>query len=294
MPNTRSPRIPFSRWRSAGVWLFALVVTLAMAVHQRKTGPTQPVEGTVRIDRTVYSYRLIRNPTTDAPLTVMVPAPVGYRVEVIWREYPTTRPWKRISADIHEGFAMAAIPIQPSAGKVEYYVELLGETERVLIPGASGRIIARYKDPVPGWALIPHILLMFIAMVLSNRLGVGIILGEPTRPDLIIMAFVALTLGGLIFGPIVQNEAFGAPWTGWPVGHDLTDNKIAVTWIAWLIAIIRLRRDSACRIWVLTAAIITCATYLVPHSLLGSQHNYDPEPSVIQDSYDSAIPLIRP
>ena len=36
---------------------------------------------------------------------------------------------------------------------------------------------------------------------------------------------VLLFLGGIIMGPVIQKYAFGAFWTGWPFGHDLTDNK---------------------------------------------------------------------
>ncbi len=43
-----------------------------------------------------------------------------------------------------------------------------------------------------------------------------------------------LVLGGFLLGPIVQKYAFGAFWTGWPFGEDLTDNKTAVAVLAWL------------------------------------------------------------
>jgi len=171
------------------------------------------------------------------------------------------------------------IPVQPSAGKVEFFIRLFDQsgTSPVEIPGNGERIIARYKDPVPSWALIPHIILMFTAMLTSNRLGISVVFGEKIKPHLVWITFLTLTIGGLIFGPIVQHYAFGAAWTGWPVGNDLTDNKSAIAFLAWLIPIIGIIRQKDCRRSIMIASIITLAVYLIPHSVLGSQHDYPNE-----------------
>ena len=34
----------------------------------------------------------------------------------------------------------------------------------------------------------------------------------------------------------VQKAAFGAYWTGFPFGYDLTDNKTVLMWLAWVLA----------------------------------------------------------
>lgn len=85
-----------------------------------------------------------------------------------------------------------------------------------------------------------------------------------------------LVAGGAVFGPIVQWYAFDALWTGWPFGHDLTDNKIAVALAAWITAAIALYRSKNPKRWVLGAAIVMFVTYLIPHSLLGSELDYNP------------------
>ena len=93
------------------------------------------------------------------------------------------------------------------------------------------------------------------------------------------MTVVLVGIGGLVLGPIVQKYAFGAYWTGWPFGEDLTDNKTLAMWLAWVVAVFVLgrRRDPADRVarWtVAAAAVVMLAVYLVPHSLRGSQLDY--------------------
>jgi hypothetical protein len=82
-----------------------------------------------------------------------------------------------------------------------------------------------------------------------------------------------------VLGPIVQKHAFGAYWTGWPVGEDLTDNKTLGMWLAWLAAVVvfRLRKtpfDRIARATTVAAALLMITVYLVPHSLRGSQLDY--------------------
>jgi hypothetical protein len=83
-----------------------------------------------------------------------------------------------------------------------------------------------------------------------------------------------MLIGGLIMGPIMQKFAFGAYWTGWPFGQDLTDNKTLVAFIFWLIAFFVLRKNRQNRFWPVLAAIITLSVFVIPHSVLGSEFDY--------------------
>jgi hypothetical protein len=82
--------------------------------------------------------------------------------------------------------------------------------------------------------------------------------------------------GGFVLGPVVQKFAFGAYWTGWPFGGDWTDNKTLAALVAWLVA------WAICRWWprfqrpaVLFAAIVMFAVYLIPHSIHGSELDWE-------------------
>ncbi|MFO7998502.1 MAG: hypothetical protein R6U86_05900, partial [Bacteroidales bacterium] len=56
------------------LWVLAILLTLAGAIYQRRTGPTHPYRGNVSIGDSELSYRLIRSypMPKDAPVRVTV------------------------------------------------------------------------------------------------------------------------------------------------------------------------------------------------------------------------------
>jgi hypothetical protein len=112
---------------------------------------------------------------------------------------------------------------------------------------------------------------MFAGLLLAFRTGL-----EALRRDGRWQKFIPWTLGvtavgGLIMGPLVQKYAFGAYWTGFPLGGDLTDSKTLFAVLFWLAAFF-LRKKS--RWWTVAATVLMVAVYLIPHSVLGSELNY--------------------
>jgi hypothetical protein len=89
-----------------------------------------------------------------------------------------------------------------------------------------------------------------------------------------ILTLGLLIIGGLILGPMVQKYAFGELWTGIPFGWDLTDNKTLIGFIFWFIAVWKIRKEDK-YLWVIIAAIVLLAIYSIPHSMFGSELNYE-------------------
>ena len=112
---------------------------------------------------------------------------------------------------------------------------------------------------------------MFLGIWLAIRTGLEA-LKKAGKPEKLIPWTLAVTfIGGMILGPIVQKYAFGAFWTGFPAGTDLTDNKTLLAFLFWLMAFL-LRKKS--RWWALAAAILMIIAYLIPHSVAGSELDY--------------------
>jgi hypothetical protein len=165
-----------------------------------------------------------------------------------------------------------------AAGKLEYFVVLESPEGSVRIPEEEALII-RFKDPVPIWVLVPHIICMFIGLLVGVRTALGAAVYPVALKKLAWTTLSLMTLGGMILGPIVQKYAFGAFWTGWPFGYDLTDNKTLIMWIVWVGVVIVLSRRPSPRDWVprgaiLLAAVVMMTVYLIPHSLRGSELDY--------------------
>lgn len=256
-------------------WIMAIVITLSSVIYQRKTGPTYPVKGSIEIAGQAVNYKLLRshNSTDDAVIRIETNG-ADISGEYDFRRFRSHDEWQMLPMQKVNGALEASIPKQPPAGKVMYRVRLVdGENTRHEL--TEEPVIIRFKGPVPATVLIPHILLMFTSMFFANRAGIEALARHERQFKYALITMLTLGLGGLLMGPIVQKYAFGAYWTGWPFGHDLTDNKSAVAFIMWAVAIWRLKKtpETAWR-WVVIAAIVQLAVYLIPHSVLGSELDY--------------------
>ena len=88
------------------------------------------------------------------------------------------------------------------------------------------------------------------------------------------MTLGCLVFGGMVLGPLVQKYAFGVYWAGFPFDWDLTDNKLLIGVLAWLMGVgFSWKSDKK---WpTVTAAIILFGVYLIPHSMQGSEFDYE-------------------
>ena len=264
-------------WVSALLWVLAVVLMLTTAVYQRRTGPTHPLRGQAEVGATVVDYALIRSANTGADPAVALPDP-GVPGTLHWRRYPTDDPYTAVPMVAADGELTAPLPFQPPAGKLDYYVTLDGPGGAVTVPPDRTAVI-RFKGAVPAAALVPHILLMFFAVLWGIRTLLEAIVD---RRGVRWMSFTTLGLvgvGGMIMGPVVQKYAFGEAWTGVPFGWDLTDNKTLLMFVVWIaaVAVIGLRRPHSPRTrWAAAAAsLVMLAVYLVPHSMYGSELDYE-------------------
>ena len=254
-------------------WAVAVLVTVALAAFQRMTGPTHPLRGETNLGPWTVGYRLLRSHGGPGGLPVSIRVPEGLEVRgtLLWRRYPGDHPWEAIPMDRLGDRIHGQVPHQPPAGKVEYRVVLEGGEGRVELPA----VVARFKGAVPTAVLVPHILSMFLSMLLATYALLTVLRGdrEPRASVLVSMAF--LVVGGLILGPMVQKHAFGAYWTGWPYGTDLTDNKTAIAFLAWLPATVGALAGRRLRWKVLLGWIVMMGVFLIPHSLRGSQIDWE-------------------
>ncbi len=97
---------------------------------------------------------------------------------------------------------------------------------------------------------------------------------DATYPRHARLGLLLFGLGGFVFGPWIQYQAFGEWWTGVPFGWDLTDNKALIAAVAWAVALWRLRGGRPARGAVIGAALVTLVAFLIPHSLFGSEFDW--------------------
>lgn len=262
-----------SKAKSAALWALSAALMLAVLFYQRVTGPTYPMRASAELGGLKAHGKLIRSHSTSSGAEIQINADEGLSAVVKWRRFPTDDPFATLPMARNGDTLSAKLPAFPAAAKVEYQVIL--ESNGREAPLNPRHAVLRYKDDVAPWALVLHLICIFGGLLTGSRVFVGAAFGEPLRMGLLKWTVGFMALGGLLFGPIMQKQAFGAYWTGWPLGEDLTDTKtllgIAVWAAAWLLVS---RRPRVYRPAVLAAFLAMLGVYLIPHSVQGSQYDW--------------------
>ncbi|MDD8021011.1 MAG: hypothetical protein PHU81_07515 [Acidobacteriota bacterium] len=254
-------------------WFLAVMLTIGLVIYQRMTGPSYPVKGEVSFLGEKISFRLPRSADNlnDCPVAVNLPASLAGQVQgyLQFRWLKEDKPWNILLMKTDGQQLTGFLPKQPAAGKLEYFVHLVKDSQEISLTGEKP-VVIRFKGKVSTPVLLAHILVMFLGMLFSMRAGLAAL--SPTEKTGTYSKWAAVTIfiGGFILGPVIQKMAFGYFWTGFPLGRDLTDTKTLVIMIGWLVALLSGRKAEPKRSWVLGASLLTLVLYLIPHSLFGS------------------------
>jgi len=248
-------------------WLLAIVITLVLSIYQRMTGPTYPKKVTIEVNGEGYKVKLPRSGVQHDEIVTLKGVPSGIGAKMHYRRYPTTNDYTTEDFVWKDSVWQAALPVQPVAGKLQYYITVDGKDYLKDEP-----IVIRFRNDVPAYILIPHILLMFGAMLFAVYTFLLVVTHKDYKHWLKITV-ATLFVGGFILGPLVQHAAFGPWWAGFPYGTDLTDNKTLISFIFFVAALATLKWKY--NKWVVCLAVLMMiAVFTIPHSAYGSEYDY--------------------
>ncbi len=270
------------RWSPAVLWLTAVILMLGAVVYQRRTGPTYPKRGNLTVGGERYDYRLVRSHVSTGNARVVLPNPnTPITGDLHYKRFRTDDAFATQELDSADGELYGHLPAQPAAGKLEYFITLTTPSGDIRIPeDPADNVIIRFKDDVPLAILLPHVLFMFFAVLIGMRAGLSALFAPGGMRPLAWITLTGMTVGGMILGPIVQKYAFGEYWTGFPFGYDLTDNKMLMMWLVWVVACTTIgfrprKKEIVGRASVAIATVVMVIVYLIPHSLRGSELDYE-------------------
>ena len=257
------------KFKTILLFFFAFIFTAGLAIYQRMSGPTYPIRGKIVIHNETINYQLLR--TSDDPGDQKLKIKVEDKsVSGVFefRRFHSNDKWS-FKPMVREGEDLVAfIPHQAPAGKVMYYVSV---DKKWLNPDPT---ILRYKGSTPLFIVIPHVFFIFLAMFFGVVTLLEAIFKRKNVYLYTWLTVIFFLISGIILGPLMQEYAFNVLWTGWPFGHDLTDNKTLVSLIIWVIALFILRKNRENRVWPIIAFIVMLVVFLIPHSVLGSEIDY--------------------
>ncbi len=258
-------------------WSIAILITVVAAYYQRTTGPTYELRGKFEVEGVTYKYELPRSHGGEGGQIVSLAIPdTSLHASLHYKRYKLNENWVILHMKREDGVLKAELPHQPPAGKLEYFITVSKNGKTLTIPHET-TVVIRFRGEVPPWVLGPHILFMFISMLFANYAGIEAFFKGSKIRKYTLLTCIFLFIGGMIFGPLVQKLAFGSYWTGVPFGFDLTDNKTLIALIFWLLALWRISKSDHpnARWWVILAAVVMLIVFLIPHSIMGSELNYE-------------------
>jgi hypothetical protein len=273
------------------LWSLALFITLGAAYYQRTTGPTYPKRVTITLNNTPTDLKLVRSLGLDERSEVKLKIfDQNVKARIFFKRYKSNEEYQvadfgfktypvksflmnKVFKITEEQGLFAEIPQQPAAGKIQYYVELT-DANGIQTLFKESPVVIRFKGGVPGFILLPHILFMFMAMLVSTLAGLMAVIKYPLYRKYTNVTLILFSIGGMLLGPIVQKYAFGDFWTGIPFGWDLTDNKTLIALIFWAIAAyMNWKKERP--VYTVIAAVVLMLVYSIPHSMFGSELNYE-------------------
>jgi len=260
-----------NKLKTASLWVFALIIVIGTSIYQRLTGPTYPKREKIEIGGNSYKLKLLRSHGGNENCKFSIFVGKNTSGKLHYRLYPTKNEFTIVEMVKNGDSLQLELPHQAPAGKLEYFLEFSDNGKSIFV-NKEDTIIIRFKGDVPQWVLIPHIFMMFFSLFFITLSALYAITNKPNYKLYAFIALVLFTLGGLVFGPIVQKFAFGEYWTGIPWGWDLTDNKTLFGFIAWVVAVmLNLKKE---RRWAMVVgALFVLIIFSIPHSMHGSERN---------------------
>jgi hypothetical protein len=272
------------------LWCLAILITISAAFYQKKTGPTYPKRLDVTVNGSENELKLIRSLSlSQKPEVRLDIRDTSVKAKLYFKRFKSDEEYQVSDLSYRaipvKSFVMnkifkifdkngfyATVPQQPPAGKIQYYFEITDSNGSKTYLKDSP-VVIRFKGDVPALVLIPHILLMFMAMLFSTLAGLMSIVKYPLYKKYSVWTLILIIAGGFALGPLVQYFAFGELWTGIPFGWDLTDNKTLIALLFWILAVVMNRKKER-PLYTVLAAFVLLLVFSIPHSLFGSELNY--------------------
>ena len=132
-------------------WLLAVVITLVLSVYQRMTGPTHPKRVTVELNGESYQQKLPRSGVQQDEIVTLKDLPEDAIVQLHYRRFPTKDNYTTMDFSWKDSIWQAALPVQPVAGKLQYYISVNGKKYP-----ADEPLLIRFRHDVPA-SIVQHV-----------------------------------------------------------------------------------------------------------------------------------------
>ena len=258
--------------KNAISWLLALMITFSIVIFQFIMSKTHPLSTEVNTGKQHLHFDLLRSYSgkTDCPMILKVEdiTVSGY---ILYRNYPTADSMIRINLHREGDNLIAYLPNQLPSKKLEYRI-FLERAGNVILVNSGKPIIIKFLGVVPFYILLFHTIFIFLSVLFSNSTGIFAVVGNKSYKWMIYLTILALMSVVFLLQPLTHKYALGQSLTGFPFSFELSDNKILITLVIWLVTMFFNLRKAQPRLVVL-AAFTSMIVLSIPHGFPGSEPN---------------------
>jgi hypothetical protein len=225
----------------------------------------------------------------DAPVYVEVTASPDVSDQEVFLYYGTEPAEYELvrMKPLEEGRYFGMIPALSRATLVHYYVEARAGTDLVArVPSDTDEeaFVFYFKGIPNRKILVAHVVLMFVSLFIFIFAGYLAVKAIKDRrivlhiPRLSFLGVVIFFVSSFPLGMVVAYQTYGTPWSGFPIGTDITDNKSLGIVAYWAAATFFyrgsvFRKDPNGDLFSMTTlpyvylvgVIVTIALFLIPH-----------------------------
>jgi hypothetical protein len=147
--------------------------------------------------------------------------------------------------ELEGGKYFAPIPLESlrRGTLITYYIEAQGDADLTVQVPADREHFSFYYKGIPNRPLlITHVVLMFVSLVIILIAGYLAFRALKDRrikihvPRLAFLGAAVFFVSSFPLGMLVAYQTYGKPWTGFPLGTDITDNKSLAIVLYWAAA----------------------------------------------------------
>ncbi|MGC8746814.1 MAG: hypothetical protein ACP5SQ_09335, partial [Candidatus Saccharicenans sp.] len=128
-------RMEKRKLKSFTFWVVAFIITMALAIYQRVSGPTYPFRGSANFLGQVIKFKLPRSVENKDNCQIIINLPESFRGRVQgyleFKKLKAESPWNILAMKEQNGVLVGYLPKQPPAGKLAYYVHLVSNSQEV-------------------------------------------------------------------------------------------------------------------------------------------------------------------
>ena len=268
-----------------GLVLTVVLLGIARRLSTRNPRDINVEEGGVRVNHTTVTEQVGPG---EPVISVRIEPADGGEPGIDFGQLGRAELRERRMVDSGGGLWEVSLPDVGKGNRLHYALRIIRQDGRVMrIPAQPDRFfLIKFKGEVSPIVLIVHIAFMFGAfffMIQSLFGSVRILQGAEGKRGTVNAARWVLILsfiGGWPLGFILNYQAFGMLWEGFPFGFDITDNKTQLMFIFWLVSLLLVRGSLFGRgeetdilgpkglAWaVMVSFVVSLLLFLVPHSL---------------------------